>query len=215
MGTNRVHICAVRIDMVLQEKYLVFPCTSSSSATCNYSQLNLLLFFHSLIIYHVVLVINLTPDRSPPNSSSITSKFALGFSHDRGTWYLDFTRRDGLSFLDQSKLWIYSCCSANEWRERGARHRGVPSLGDVAAVGLALGLAVGARVAAAAAAAGGLVRPVPADVVAVHPDLALAHAAHAQGHRSVAGRRVEVGLMMKSSREVQQQFQLQPSVICQ
>lgn len=71
----------------------------------------------------------------------------------------------------------------------------VVPLGDVAAVGLALGLAVRPLVAAAAAAAGGgLVRPVPADVVAVHPRLALPHAAHVQGHRRVAGRRVEVGL---------------------
>jgi hypothetical protein len=31
-------------------------------------------------------------------------------------------------------------------------------------------------------------------VVAVHPRLALPHAAHVQGHRRVAGRRVEVGL---------------------
>ena len=70
----------------------------------------------------------------------------------------------------------------------------VVPLGEVAAVGLALGLAVRPRVTAAAAAAGGLVRPVPADVVAVHPRLALAHAAHVQGHRRVAGQRVEVGL---------------------
>ena len=78
--------------------------------------------------------------------------------------------------------------------EPGARDMVVP-LRDVAAAGLALGLAVRPRVAAAAAAAaGGLVRPVPADVVAVHPRLALPHAAHVQGHRRVAGRRVEVGL---------------------
>lgn len=79
------------------------------------------------------------------------------------------------------------------------KNRAIPSLGNVTAVGLAFGLAVRPRVVAAAAAAGGLVRPVPADVVAVHPDLALTHAAHVQGHRSVAGRRVEVGLI-KSSR---------------
>lgn len=78
----------------------------------------------------------------------------------------------------------------------------IPSLGDVAAVGLALGLAVRAGVAAAAAAAGGLVRPVPADVVAVHPHLALPHAAHVQGHRGVAGRRVEVGLMKKEQKKL-------------
>ena len=28
-----------------------------------------------------------TPARSPPYSSSTTSRFPLGFSHDRGTWY--------------------------------------------------------------------------------------------------------------------------------
>jgi len=78
--------------------------------------------------------------------------------------------------------------------EPGARDMVVP-LGEVAAVGLALGLAVRPRVAAAAAAAaGGLVGPVPPDVVAVHPRLALPHAAHVQGHRRGAGRRVEVGL---------------------
>jgi hypothetical protein len=83
--------------------------------------------------------------------------------------------------------------------EPGARDVVVP-LGDVAAAGLALGLAVRPRVAAAAAAAGGgLVRPVPPDVAAVHPRLALAHAAHVQGHRRVAGRRAEVGLAIDHS----------------
>lgn len=27
----------------------------------------------------------------PPHSSNTTNKFPLGFSHDRGTWYLKFT----------------------------------------------------------------------------------------------------------------------------
>lgn len=69
----------------------------------------------------------------------------------------------------------------------------LPSLGGVAAVGLALLLGVGAGVAAAAAVAGGLVGPVAADEVAVHPRLALPHAAQVQRHRRAAGRRVEVG----------------------
>jgi hypothetical protein len=37
---------------------------------------------------HVVLVASATPARSPPYSSSSTSRLPLGFSHDRGTWYL-------------------------------------------------------------------------------------------------------------------------------
>jgi hypothetical protein len=40
------------------------------------------------VIYHVVLVASATPVRSPPYSSSTTSRLPLGFSHDRGTWYL-------------------------------------------------------------------------------------------------------------------------------
>jgi hypothetical protein len=39
-------------------------------------------------LVHVVRVARLTPARSPPYSSSTTSRFPLGFSHDRGTWYL-------------------------------------------------------------------------------------------------------------------------------
>uniref|UniRef100_A0A0D9YPE0 Uncharacterized protein n=1 Tax=Oryza glumipatula TaxID=40148 RepID=A0A0D9YPE0_9ORYZ len=40
----------------------------------------------SLQFVHVVLVARLTPARSPPYSSSTTSRLPPGFSHDLGTW---------------------------------------------------------------------------------------------------------------------------------
>lgn len=126
--------------------------------------------------------------------------FFFGFVHfmqklradSVGLYYLDVIDQASIKLplsknYCSEKIWVV-------WEDGYVRLNLLPSLGQVAAVGPALVLVVRPGVAAAAAATGGLVRPVPADVVAVHPELALPHAAHVERHWVVPGRRVEESL---------------------
>lgn len=152
-------------------------------------------------LVHVLRVARATPARSPPPySSSTTSRFPLGFSHDRGTWYLQCQCEENAMCALREETRLTGRCTSHVARH-GCFYVYVPSLGQVAAVGHALVLAVRPGVAAPPAAAGvGPVRPEPPGVVPVHPHLALAHAAHVQSHRIAPRRHVEQGLRVTPTR---------------
>ena len=69
--------------MYIQSVFLKFTCTELYHKQLFYPEK-----MDSEAIFLDVLLTREIPLGSPPHSSSTTIRFADGFSHERGTWYL-------------------------------------------------------------------------------------------------------------------------------
>lgn len=121
------------------------------------------------MLHYAVLLTKEILVGSPPHSSNTTNRLPLGFSQERGTWYLIFP----------ALVMLLARKSCNSFKQ--AQNCSLPSLRGLVAISLAFFLRECACIVTVPTATFCYVcRPVSAYALPIYPYLAFAHAHHVQ-----------------------------------